>query len=348
MCPIFEEAICLWFCSVLGQGSGVKKEGFFFVALLEVKDLSVELAASQGRRRLVDGVSLSIQPGEVFCLIGESGCGKSVTALALTRLLPSPPFFYAGGRVIVAGEDVLGMSEREIRRIRGGKVSYIFQDPGAYLNPIHRVGRQIREALALHRPEKANKRRVEELLRLVGIPSPEVRMRDYPHQMSGGMLQRVMIAMALASEPRLLVADEPTTALDATVQAQILRLLASLRERLGMAILLISHDLALVEDFADRVAVMYAGQVVECGTASDVLNDPKHPYTEALLQAAPRIGGGGLIPIPGQAPAVDAFPSGCRFYPRCSLARETCSQLPPPLASVGEDRLVRCLVRGLP
>lgn len=330
-----------------GQGGGVKKEGFFFVALLEVKDLLIELAASQGRRRLVDGVSLRIQPGEVFCLIGESGCGKSVTALALTRLLPSPPFFYAGGRVIVDSEDVLGMGEREIRRIRGCKVSYIFQDPGAYLNPIHRVGRQIREALALHRPDKANERRVAELLRLVGIPSPEVRMRDYPHQMSGGMLQRVMIAMALAAEPRLLVADEPTTALDATVQAQILRLLASLRERLSMAILLISHDLGLVEDFADRVAVMYAGQVVECGMASEVLSAPKHPYTEALLQAAPRIGGG-LIPIPGQAPAANAFPSGCRFHPRCSLAREACSQLPPPLESVGEDRLVRCLVRGLP
>ena len=318
------------------------------MALLEVKDLLIELEASQGRRRLVDGVSLRIQPGEAFCLIGESGCGKSVTALALTRLLPSPPFFYAGGRVMVTGEDVLGMGEREIRRIRGGKVSYIFQDPGAYLNPIHRVGRQIREALALHRPDKANERRVAELLRLVGIPSPEVRMRDYPHQMSGGMLQRVMIATALAAEPRLLVADEPTTALDATVQAQILRLLASLRERLGMAILLISHDLGLVEDFADRVAVMYAGQVVECGPASTVLSDPKHPYTEALLRAAPRIGGGGLIPIPGQAPAADAFPSGCRFHPRCSLARETCSQLPPQLASVGEDRLIRCLVRGMP
>ena len=318
------------------------------MALLEVKDLLVELAASQGRRRLVDGVSLCIQPGEAFCLIGESGCGKSVTALALTRLLPSPPFFYAGGRVIVAGEDVLGMGEREIRRIRGGKVSYIFQDPGAYLNPIHRVGKQIREALSLHRPEKANDRRVAELLRLVGISSPEVRMRDYPHQMSGGMLQRVMIAMALAAEPRLLVADEPTTALDATVQAQILKLLASLRERLGMAILLISHDLGLVEDFADRVAVMYAGQVVECGPASDVLSAPKHPYTEALLQAAPRIGGDGLIPIPGQAPPADAFPSGCRFHPRCFLARETCSQLPTPLTSVGEDRMVRCLVRGSP
>lgn len=317
------------------------------MALLEVKDLLIELEASQGRRRLVDGVSLSIQSGEAFCLIGESGCGKSVTALALTRLLPSPPFFYAGGRVIVAGEDVLSMGDREIRSIRGGKVSYIFQDPGAYLNPIHRVGRQIREVLALHRPDKARETRIAELLRLVGIPSPEVRMRDYPHQMSGGMLQRVMIAMALAAEPRLLVADEPTTALDATVQAQILELLASLRERFGMAVLLISHDLGLVEDFADRVAVMYAGQVVECGTASEVLDDPKHPYTEALLQAAPRLGGG-LIPIPGPAPATDAFPSGCRFHPRCSLARETCSQSVPPLASVGEDRLVRCFVRGTP
>lgn len=317
------------------------------MALLEVKDLSIELEASQGRRGLVEGVSLRIQPGESFCLIGESGCGKSVTALALTRLLPSPPFFYAGGQVIVAGEDVLDMGEREIRRIRGGNISYIFQDPGAYLNPIHQVGRQIREALTLHRPEKASERRVAELLRLVGIPSPQIRMRDYPHQMSGGMLQRVMIAMALASEPRLLVADEPTTALDATVQAQILVLLASLQERLGMAVLLISHDLGLVEDFADRVAVMYAGQVVECGLASDVLDAPKHPYTEALLQAAPRLGGG-LIPIPGQVPSADAFPSGCRFHPRCSLARETCSKSVPPLASVGEDRLVRCFVRGSP
>ncbi len=319
------------------------------MALLEVKDLSIDLADSQERRRLVDGVSVCVAPGEAFCLIGESGCGKSVTALALTRLLSSPPFLYTGGRVLVEGESVWDMSGRELRRIRGGKVSYIFQDPGAYLNPIHQVRTQIREMLALHRPEKAHDGRILELLQLVGIPAPEVRMRDYPHQMSGGMLQRVMIAMALAAEPRLLVADEPTTALDVTVQAQILALLGKLRRQLGMAVLLISHDLGVVEDFADRVAVMYAGQVVECGPASEVLTAPKHPYTEALLRAAPRLGGGGeLNAIPGQVPAAGVFPSGCRFHPRCSWVQEACSQSVPPLELVGENRQVRCPVRRSP
>ncbi len=318
--------------------------------LLEVKDLCIDLAGRQGGRRLVDGLSFGIGEGESFCLIGESGCGKSVSALSLTRLLPSPPFVYAGGEVRIGGESILGWDSRRLRRLRGGVVSYIFQDPAAYLNPVRRVGSQILEALRLHRPEKAGEERVVELLRLVEIPSPELRWRDYPHQMSGGMLQRAMIAMALASEPRLLVADEPTTALDVTVQAQILALLLRLREDLGMAVLLISHDLGVVEDFSDRVAVMYAGQVVESGPAREVLSRPRHPYTEALLRAAPRLGAGqeGLHAIPGQVPPPGSLPSGCRFHPRCPIAQESCSREEPAPAFLDGERIVRCPLRAAP
>ena len=315
--------------------------------LLEVNDLSIDLVDRQGRRRLVDGLTFGIREGEAFCLIGESGCGKSVSALSLTRLLPSPPFAYAGGEIRIGEESVLDLEPRKLRRLRGGTVSYIFQDPVAYLNPVHRVGTQIREMLRLHRPERATEERIVELLRMVEIPAPRARLRDYPHQMSGGMLQRVMIAMALASEPRLLVADEPTTALDVTVQAQILLLLERLRRELGMAVLLISHNLGVVEDFSDRVAVMYAGQVVESGPAREVLSRPGHPYTEALLRAAPRLGAGGeeLHAIPGQVPPPGSFPAGCRFHPRCSLARESCTCRAPALDAFGAGRQVRCPVR---
>ena len=317
------------------------------MALLEVHDLSIELSDRQGTYRIVDGLSLDIAPGESFCLIGESGSGKSVTALSLTRLLPSPPFSYAGGEVRIDNQDVFGLDDRTLRRLRGGKVSYIFQDPVAYLNPVHRVGTQILEMLKLHRPEKANQERIVELLKLVEIPAPELRLKDYPHQMSGGMLQRVMIAIALASEPLLLVADEPTTALDVTVQEQILRLLEKLRRQLGMAVLLISHNLGVVHDFADRVAVMYAGQVVEYGKATEVLNAPQHPYTEALLEAAPRIGSGQhrLQAIPGQVPPPHSFPSGCRFHTRCNLTEPSCSISVPPLHPAGDGRMVRCPIR---
>src|SRR5438128_2549536 len=257
--------------------------------LLEIKNLKLDFLSGDAALRAVDDVSLRLDAGETVCLVGESGCGKSVTALSIARLVPTPPAHYAGGQILLNGRDVLKMSKAELREIRGGIVSYVFQEPSASLNPVFRVGNQIKEALKLHRPERANDAEVIRLLKLVGIPAPESRIKDYPFQMSGGMQQRVMIAMALASEPRLLVADEPTTALDVTIQAQILDLLRDLKERLGMAMLLITHNLGIVGDIADRVAVMYAGQIVELAPARELLKRPLHPYTTALMNSVPKL-----------------------------------------------------------
>src|SRR3954470_10124513 len=231
--------------------------------LLEIKNLKLDFLSGTAALRAIDDVSLTIDAGETVCLVGESGCGKSVTALSIGRLVPAPPANYVVGEILLNGDDVLKMSQRELQAIRGGVVSYVFQDPGASLNPVFRIGAQIKESLKLHRPDKATDAEVIRLLKLVGIPAPESRVKNYPFEMSGGMQQRVMIAMALASEPKLLVADEPTTALDVTIQAQILDLLKDLKQRLGMSILLITHNLGLVGDIADKVAVMYAGQIVE-------------------------------------------------------------------------------------
>jgi oligopeptide/dipeptide ABC transporter ATP-binding protein len=282
--------------------------------------------------------------GETLCLVGESGCGKSVTAQSIARLVPSPPAHYAGGAIFLNGRDTLKMSARELCDIRGGVVSYIFQEPGAALNPVFRVGAQIKESLKLHRPEHANPAEVIRLLKLVGIPAPEARIRNYPFELSGGMQQRVMIAMALASEPKLLVADEPTTALDVTIQAQILDLLRELKQRLGMAILLITHNLGIMGDMADRVAVMYAGQLVEVAPARELLRRPLHPYTRALIQSVPKLGGEAerLTAIPGSVPRPGEFPPGCRFAPRCPAARPECSAAPPELLEVEPGRWVRC------
>jgi oligopeptide/dipeptide ABC transporter ATP-binding protein len=312
--------------------------------LLALRDLSLEFRTADGWARVVDGVSLTIREGETLALVGESGCGKSVTALSIARLLPSPPARIAGGEIRVTGRDVVAMSSRELRSIRGGVVSYVFQEPGASLNPVFRVGRQIRESLQLHRPDRATDDEVVRLLKLVGIPAPEIRARDYPHQLSGGMQQRVMIAMALASEPRLLVADEPTTALDVTIQAQILDLLRDLRKRLGMAVLLITHNLGIVGDLADRVAVMYAGQVVEEAPAAELLRSPRHPYTRALMQSVPELGHASerLRAIPGTVPAPGRWPSGCRFAPRCPVVRPDCSGSSPPLLDIAAGSRVRC------
>src|SRR3974390_373355 len=301
--------------------------------LVEIKNLKLEFIAGDRALRAVDDVSLTINAGETVCLVGESGCGKSVTALSIARLVPTPPARYAGGQILLNGRDVLQMSKTALREIRGGVVSYIFQDPSASLNPVFRVGNQIKESLKLHRPEKATDEEVIRLLKLVGIPAPESRIKDYPHQMSGGMQQRVMIAMALASEPKLLVADEPTTALDVTIQAQILDLLRDLKRRLGMAILLITHNLGIVGDMADRVAVMYAGQIVELSPARELLRRPLHPYTRALMNSVPKLGGGAarLTAIPGNVPRIGNFPAGCRFYPRCPSAQPECANTMPEL-----------------
>jgi oligopeptide/dipeptide ABC transporter ATP-binding protein len=312
--------------------------------LLDIRHLSLDFLSDDAALRAVDNVSLTLAAGETLCLVGESGCGKSVTALSLARLVPTPPARYASGEILLRGRDVLRMSPAELRDIRGGVVSYIFQEPGTSLNPVFRVGAQIKEALKLHRPGAATDAEVVRLLKLVGIPSPESRARDYPHQLSGGMQQRVMIAMALASHPQLLVADEPTTALDVTIQAQIIELLRDLKQQLGMAMLLITHNLGIVGDIADRVAVMYAGQVVELAPARDLLARPLHPYTRALLASVPKLSAGAdrLTAIPGTVPRLGHFPPGCRFAPRCAIARPECSSAAPELLEVEPRRWVRC------
>lgn len=312
--------------------------------MLEISNLRIDFASGGRRLRAVDGVSFSIAPGETLCLVGESGCGKSATALSIARLLPSPPAHYAGGRIVLNGIEVLRASNDQLRALRGGVVSYVFQEPGASLNPVFRVGAQIKEMLHLHRPAAATDAEVIRLLKMAGIPAPESRLRAYPHEMSGGMLQRILIAMALAAEPKLLVADEPTTALDVTIQAQILDLLQDLRQRLGMSLLLITHNLGIVGQIADRVAVMYAGQIVEMAPARALLARPLHPYTLALIQCVPKLGAppGRLLSIPGGVPALDAMPQGCRFHPRCPRARPECSRIAPQLIEVEPGRWVRC------
>lgn len=312
--------------------------------MAEVRDLTIEFATPSGVARVVEGVSFGIEAGKTLGLVGESGSGKSVTALSLARLLPSPPARYPRGEILVEGRDVLRMEKRELREIRGGVVSYIFQDPAASLNPIFRVRTQIMETLRLHRPAAANDEEVVRLLKLVGIPAAESRLRDYPHQLSGGMQQRVMIAMALASQPKLLVADEPTTALDVTIQAQIFELLRELKERLGMAILLITHNLGLVAEIADEVAVMYAGQIVERGPTRELLGRPLHPYTRALLRSVPTLGQATerLLAIPGNVPSPANFPSGCRFHPRCPQMQADCPARAMELREPMPGRFARC------
>jgi len=318
------------------------------MALLDIKNLRLEFGSGPGAVRAVDGISLRLEGGKTLCLVGESGSGKSVTALSIAKLVASPPARYVGGEILLEGRDVLKMSARELRSIRGGVVSYVFQEPGASLNPVFRIGAQIKESLKLHRPDAATDAEVVRLLKLVGIPAPESRLRNYPHEMSGGMQQRVMIAMALASQPKLLVADEPTTALDVTIQAQIIELLGDLRRQLGMAILLITHNLGIVGDLADDVAVMYAGQIVENGPAREVLSRPLHPYTRALIQSVPELGSEveRLTAIPGTVPLPGDFPGGCRFHPRCPKAQPACATQVPELLTVADSRKVRCPYSG--
>jgi oligopeptide/dipeptide ABC transporter ATP-binding protein len=317
------------------------------MALLEIKDLKLEFGTGENAARVVDGISLKIDQGETVCLVGESGCGKSVTALSIARLVPQPPGRYVGGEILLNERDVLKMSKRELRQIRGGVVSYVFQEPSASLNPVFRVGNQIKEALELHRPDAATDEEVIRLLKLVGIPAAESRIRDYPHQMSGGMQQRIMIAMALASQPKLLVADEPTTALDVTIQAQILDLLKELKQKFNMSILLITHNLGIVGEIADRVAVMYAGQIVELAPARELLKKPLHPYTRALMNSVPNLSRDAdrLMAIPGSVPNPKDMPKGCRFFPRCPNAAKhpECGTQMPQLIEVEPNRWVRCL-----
>jgi ABC-type dipeptide/oligopeptide/nickel transport system ATPase component len=259
--------------------------------LLQVNNLSIRFNSDRGTVDAVTGVSFTLEKGETLAIVGESGSGKSVTALALTRLLPEPPAHYLDGEILLNGRDVLTMKEWELRRIRGGEIAYVFQEPSTSLNPVFTIRNQIAEAIRLHRPEVANvDEEIVKWLNLVGIVEPEKRMRDYPHQLSGGMQQRAMIAMALSCQPSLLVADEPTTALDVTIQAQIMEQLRELKTRFGMAILLITHNFGIISDIADRVAVMFRGRIVEYGETREVLANPQHPYTRALIDCIPKLG----------------------------------------------------------
>lgn len=312
--------------------------------LLEIRNLTLEIQRGGKSARVIDGLSLSVAEGESVCLVGESGCGKSLTALSIARLLPNPPVRCVSGQIWLNGRDVMKMYPRELKEIRGGVVSYVFQEPSAALNPVMRVGQQIMESLKLHRSGAATDGEVLRLLRQVGIPSAETRMRAYPHELSGGMQQRVMIAMALAASPKLLVADEPTTALDATVERQILGLLRTLKERLGMSILWITHNLRIVSQLAERVAVMYAGRLVEVAPAEALTRWPMHPYTQGLMGAIPRLGRpqDRLAAIQGNVPTGFEQLLGCRFEPRCDRAQKVCSEKEPELVQVEPDHWVRC------
>jgi len=320
------------------------------MSLLEVRNLKTYFATSRGEVRSVDDVSFTLERGETLGLVGESGCGKSVTALSLMRLV-SPPGRMVGGEVLFEGRDLLKLAEPEMRAMRGNDMAMIFQDPMTSLNPVYTVGEQIAEAIRLHR--RVSKReawhQAIEGMRDVTIPAPEVRAKNYPHEMSGGMRQRVMIAMALACDPKLLIADEPTTALDVTIQAQILELLAELRERRNLGLLLITHDLGVVAETADRVAVMYAGKIVEEAPVRELFRQPRHPYTEGLLRAVPRLSEAGtgrkarLETIEGVVPNPLELPPGCRFAPRCLYAQEKCGAGEIPLIPVGPTHASRCI-----
>ena len=317
------------------------------MALLEIKDLRTSFFTDDGVVKAVDGVTYNVEEGETLGLVGESGCGKSVSALSILRLIPSPPGKIVGGEVIFEGEDLLKVDENEIRKIRGNKIAMIFQEPMTSLNPVLTIGRQLTEALELHlsMDSDAATRRGIELLELVGIPEAQTRISDYPHQFSGGMRQRVMIAMALSCNPKLLLADEPTTALDVTIQAQILEILARLSRELGTSIVIITHNLGVVARYADRVNVMYAGRIVESATAKELYARPRHPYTLGLLTSVPRLDQERkkkLQVIEGVPPDLINLPKGCSFYPRCTFRVDRCKEEPPPLMPVGDNHTAAC------
>ncbi|MDH5694785.1 MAG: ATP-binding cassette domain-containing protein, partial [Gammaproteobacteria bacterium] len=314
--------------------------------LCEVKNLRTWFDTSSGRINVVDDVSFSIKKGETFVLLGESGCGKSMTALSLMRLLPMQAAHNIAGRVLIDGEDLLALPEAAMRNVRGNKIAMIFQEPMTSLNPVLTVGNQISEVLSRHKglTGAAARARVIELLEAVGIPDPAQRIDEYPHQLSGGMKQRVMIAMALAGEPDLLIADEPTTALDVTIQAQVLDLIRDLQKRTGMAVLMITHDLGVVYKMADHVAVMYAGQVVETASRDDFFSNPLHPYSQKLFEALPTMEKRDqpLAMIPGTVPPLNQVFNSCRFAPRCGKAWDSCEQQVPQWINIERDRGARC------
>ena len=309
--------------------------------LLEVKDLHTEFRTGAGSVRAVDGISYSVDPGETVAIVGESGSGKSVSAMSLLQLIPDPPGRITKGEVLFNGRDLMKLSEEEMRHVRGGEIGMVFQEPMTSLNPVLTIERQITETIEEHRGTDAATAhaRAVELLRLVGIADAERRLKQYPHQLSGGMRQRVMIAIALACEPKLIIADEPTTALDVTIQAQILELMQNLTRRLGVALIIITHNLGVVARYAHRVNVMYAGRIVESGSAAALYHNPRHPYTIALLRSVPRLDRprqARLDPIEGSPPDLTRLDAGCSFRPRCRFAIARCAEAPPPLLPAGE------------
>ena len=314
--------------------------------LLDVRDLRTHFEVMDGTVKAVDGVSFSLRKGGRLALVGESGCGKSVTALSIMRLIDMPPGKFAGGEILFEGRNLLKLDDREIRKVRGGEIAMIFQEPMTSLNPVMTVGDQISEAVLLHQP--VNRKGAQEValqsLVDVGVPDPKRRVKQYPFELSGGMRQRIMIAMALSCNPKLIIADEPTTALDVTIQRQILELIKSVQERTGTALLLITHDLGVVAETVDEVAVMYAGRVVETGTVEEVLLSPRHPYTRGLLESIPSQGKKGqrLSAIKGVVPNPFRMPKGCKFEPRCPYAWEAGAEEEPPLIELGPDRTSRC------
>jgi oligopeptide/dipeptide ABC transporter ATP-binding protein len=318
--------------------------------VLRLHQLRVYFSTRLGDARAVDGVDLTVRQGQTVGLVGESGSGKSVTARSIMRLVPTPPGRYAGGSIFFHGRNLLTVDESEMRELRGGRIGMIFQDPMTFLNPVYTAGEQVAEAIRLHQRVSRSeaKARTIELFRTVGIPSPDERFGAYPHQLSGGMRQRVMIAIALSSQPELLIADEPTTALDVTIQAQILDLLMTLQEQFGMSMLLITHDLGVVAETCDRVAVMYAGEIVEEGPVETIFEQPEHPYTIGLINAIPRadLGVGSPAPIPGSPPDLVSPPPACRFHPRCPYAEAVCREQAPELRNVTIGHAAACHFAG--
>ena len=321
------------------------------MALLEIKGLKTHFKTDDGWLHAVDGVDMSIEAGETLGVVGESGCGKSVTAKTVMKLIDMPPGRIVAGQVLWQGRDLVPLGAEDMRRIRAKEIAIIFQEPMTSLNPVYTVGEQIAESIRLHEglSRKDAIARAVEMLKLVRIPTPERRVHDYPHQFSGGMRQRVMIAMALSCKPQLLIADEPTTALDVTIQAQILDLLAELKSEMGMAIMLITHAMGVVAEVAQRVVVMYAGQVVEEALVGELFAHPRHPYTQGLIRSIPRIDSaltkkGRLETIPGTVPKLIAPPEGCRFAPRCKFAMPACTQATPALRQVAPGHKVACIL----
>ncbi|MCB1741695.1 MAG: ABC transporter ATP-binding protein [Gammaproteobacteria bacterium] len=314
--------------------------------LLEVNNLQTHFSTGSGVVKAVDGISYDVDEGETVAVVGESGSGKSVGALSILRLIPNPPGKIVGGSIKFAGRDLLALSENEIREVRGGQISMVFQEPMTSLNPVLTIGMQLTETMMLHMglSKSAAEDRATELLGLVGISEPRRRLAQYPHHLSGGMRQRVMIALALSCDPKLIIADEPTTALDVTIQAQILELMKSLSKQMGVALIIITHNLGVVARYADRVNVMYAGRIVEMGTAHQIYHEPKHPYTVGLLNSVPRMDmgrGQRLVPIEGQPPDLTRLDGSCAYRPRCRWAIDKCAEY-PPLEAVSEQQLSAC------